>query len=367
MKYVRMPIEIESPEQMGYGNVRYNLTESSVSDQLLGDIKLDIHGTLLAYGHHQGNENLRVLISQPHGLGVNDVLTTAGAAAALFIVSSSLLTSRDHILVMKPNYATNIETPKAIGCEIDFIELGFENGFRPDMEKVKKQIKPNTRFISITTPHNPTGMCLTELELMQFIKLAEEKNIWLVVDETYRGLSYGPATALAAGISNKVISISSLSKAYGLPGLRMGWITCRDTKLQELFLAAKEQIFVCHSVLDETVALQFMQQSEPVLKNIHEKNRKNFELVKTFMHNEKRLEWVEPAGGVVCFPRIKNEKADTEKFYQTLNQQYQTFVGPGHWFDMDKRYFRIGYGWPTTGDLKTGLENISRSLDVFNH
>lgn len=363
-----MPIEIESPEQMGYGNVRYNLTESSVSDQLLGNLQLDISKTLLAYGHHQGDEGLRSLIAQPHGLGANDVLMTAGAAAALFIVSSSLLTSGDHIMVMKPNYATNIETPRAIGCDIGLIELDFNRGFKPDMEQVKKQLKPHTRFISITTPHNPTGMCLTENELMQFIQLAEEKNIWLVVDETYRGLGFGPVLPLAASLSNKVIGISSLSKAYGLPGLRTGWITCRNTRLQELFLAAKEQIFVCGSVLDETVALQFLQQSGPVLVKIQEKNRKNFELVKTFMQNENRLEWVEPVGGVVCFPRIKNEKADTEKFYRVLNEQYQTFVGPGHWFDMDKRYFRIGYGWPTTEDLKTGLKNIGKSLDViYNH
>lgn len=368
MRYVRMPIEIESPEQMGYGNVRYNLTESSVSDQLVADINIDLSSTLLSYGHHQGDEALRELIAQKQGVKAQEVLVTAGAAAALFIVSSALLTARDHIVVMHPNYATNIETPRAIGCQVDLIPLLFENFFRPETNAVRKLIQPNTRFISITTPHNPTGVCLTEQELKRFIAIAEERNIFLVVDETYRELSYGETPPLAATYSDKVISISSLSKAYGLPGLRIGWIVTRNPQLQELFLAAKEQIYVCNSVLDETAAFQFLEQSGPVLEKIMEKNRRHFEMVKQFMREEARLEWVEPSGGVVCFPRIKDENADTTKFYETLNKQYHTFVGPGHWFETDKRFFRIGYGWPTTADLKTGLENISKSLDVvFNH
>lgn len=367
MKYTRMPIEIESPEQRGYGNVRYNLTESSVSDQVLGELQMDLSKTLLCYGDHQGILPLRQMLSAPYSLKANDILITAGAASALFIVSTSLLSAKDHLLVMRPNYATNIETPRAIGCEIDFIELEFENGFRPDIEKIRSQVKPNTRFISITTPHNPTGMCITENELMQLVKLAEEKNIFLVVDETYRELAFGQKLPLAATLSDHAISISSLSKAHGLPGLRMGWITCKNQKVQELFLAAKEQIFVCNSVLDETAAFKFLEQSGPYLEKTSHRNQQHFEIVKAFIQNEKRLEWIEPQGGVVCFPRIKDVNADTEKFYQTLNLQYETFVGPGHWFEMDKRYFRIGYGWPTTEDLKTGLENISKALDLLHH
>lgn len=367
MKYVRMPIEIESPEQMGYGHVRYNLTESSVSDLKLGDLGFNLHDTLLAYGHHQGDPALRELLAKEYGVRPDDILSTAGAASALFIVSSALLSSNDHVVVMRPNYATNIATPAAIGCEIDPIRLEFENGFRPGMQVVGKTIRSYTKIISITNPHNPTGMCLTEEELMQFIKLAEFHNAWLVVDETYRDLSFTKKLPLAATLSPRVISISSLSKAYGLPGLRTGWIVSTNKKLQELFLAAKEQIFICGSVLDEKVALRFLEKKEVYAATIAQKNQRHLQMVRDFMQHENRLEWVEPQGGVVCFPRIKEEHVDIEKFYQTLNEKHQTFVGPGHWFDMDKHYFRIGYGWPTTEDLKTGLENISKSLDSIHH
>lgn len=358
-----MPIEIESPEQMGYDNVRYNLTESSVSDQLLGDLNFDLSKTLLCYGDHSGLPALREAIAKPYNLGIKEILITQGAASALFIVASSLLEKGDHVLVMHPNYATNIETPKAIGCEVEKIELKFATKFRPDLEAIKKQIRPNTKLISITTPHNPTGMALTEEELLFFVELAESNNCYLLVDETYRELAFQKPTTLAACLSPKVISVSSLSKSYGLPGIRIGWIITINKQLQELFLAAKEQIFVTNSVLDETVASLFLEKSESLLAGIQKKNKKHFELVKAFIEKEKRLNWVEPQGGVVCFPRIE-PMISLELFYQTLNHMYYTYVGPGHWFDVNKEFFRIGYGWPATDDLKVGLQNIKAALDA---
>jgi len=358
-----MPIEIESPEQMGYENVRYNLTESSVSDQLLGNLNLDLSKTLLCYGDHAGMPALREVLAKPYNLGIKEILVTQGAASALFIVATGLLSKGDHMLVMHPNYATNIETPKAIGCEVEKIELKFALNFRPDLEAIKKQIKPHTKLISITTPHNPTGMTLTEEELLFFIELAETNNCYLLVDETYRELAFQKPTTLAACLSPKVISVSSLSKAYGLPGIRTGWIITINKQLQELFLAAKEQIFVTNSVLDETVALKFLENGEVWLKESRQRNIKHFELVKAFIAKEKRLNWVEPQGGVVCFPRIE-PMISLELFYNTLNHMYYTYVGPGHWFDVNKEFFRIGYGWPATSDLKAGLQNIKAALDA---
>ena len=121
MKYRRMPIEIESPEQMGYDNVKFNLTESSMEDARLGDLEIDLRNTLLCYGDHQGKRELRELIADEAGLTKDDVLLTPSAASALFMVNTALLQPGDHIIVMRPNYSTNIETPRSICCEIDFV------------------------------------------------------------------------------------------------------------------------------------------------------------------------------------------------------------------------------------------------------
>jgi aspartate/methionine/tyrosine aminotransferase len=361
-----MPIEIESPEQLGYENVKYNLTESSVSDAVIDDLQVDLRGTVLAYGDHVGYKPLRKYIAAESGVTDDDVLVTAGAASALFMIHTSLLRAGDEILVMHPNYGTNIETPRAMGVNVKFIELIFENGFKPDFNRIKNQINSNTKIISITNPHNPTGVCLSENELNEFILLAKKNNCYLLVDETYRELTHVKKLPLAATLSDKVISVSSLSKAYGLPGLRIGWIISSNKVLQNVFLAAKEQIIICNSLLDETVAYHFMRNKTAHWQRMQRHIEKNFSIVKKWVTEETRMEWVEPQGGVVCFPRIKQViKTDIEKFYQNLNLKYQTYVGPGHWFEMDKRYMRIGYGWPTAADLKQGLANITASLNEF--
>jgi len=359
-----MPIEVESPEQLGYDSIACNLAESSVSDAVYGNLGLDLGKLVLCYGDHYGKPELREWIaSQTEGLKKEEVLLTAGAAAALFIISTSLLEREDHLVVMSPNYATNIETPRAIGCGISYLDLSFENDFRPDLEKLLSLIRPNTRLISITCPHNPTGMMLTPAELKELIRIAEEKDLWLLVDETYRDLTHGTKLPLAASLSQKVISVSSVSKAFGLPGIRLGWIICRNKALQDLFLAAKEQIYVCNSVVDEEIAHSFLLRSASFLPSIQSQVKENFSFLSHWMERTPELEWVKPEGGVVCFPRIRQDASiDVERFYHILNKNYKTYTGPGHWFEQDRRYMRIGFGWPGKAELAEGLKNVRLAL-----
>lgn len=365
MKYQRMPIEKESPEELGYGNIKYNLAESSVSDVMLKNIQLNLNDLSLCYTHHRGHPSLRELVSHEGSqTEKDDVLITVGAASALFIIATTLLTSNDHLIVVRPNYATNIETPKAIGCKITYINLSFENAWKPDISLIENSIQPNTKYISVTHPHNPTGTVLTEPELHLLAEMAERHKIHLLVDETYRDLNFDTGLPYAASLNNYVISVSSVSKAYGLPGLRLGWLITKDKDLMEQFLAAKEQIFISNSVLDEEVALQFLLKKQEYFKTIREAIQKKFAVLERWMANEMRLEWIKPCGGVVCFPRINETlKVDTEKFYNVLMNKYATMVGPGHWFDMPDNFMRIGYGWPTLAELENGLQNISKVLD----
>ena len=165
MKYRRMPIEVESPEEFGYDKIRYNLAESSCSDMALQDLPLRLNDLVLMYHDHRGHSGLRGLVAKEAGVQPSEVLTTVGAAAALFMVSTSLLEREDHLVVVRPNYATNIETPRAIGCQVSHLDLQFEHGWRVDLAKLESLIQPNTRFVSLTCPHNPTGVMLDEATL----------------------------------------------------------------------------------------------------------------------------------------------------------------------------------------------------------
>ncbi len=361
-----MPIEIESPEQIGYSNVKYNLAESSVRDVSLDLNQLDLQNLLLCYGDHYGKPELREMIaSETQSISNDQVLLTPSAATALFIISTSLLSAKDHLIVVRPNYATNIETPRAIGCEIDFVDVRFEEEFQIDWNKLKSLIRSNTKLISLTHPHNPTGMCLSKDDFNQIKEIAELNNVHVLVDETYRELHRGEVLPYAADLHSKIISVSSLSKAFGLPGIRIGWILTQDKDVMLRFLAAKEQIIICNSVVDEEIGYQFYKKKKEFLSTINQNTNQNFELLKKWFDQQQCLEWVEPKGGVVCFPRIKsNLKIDYNRFYEDLNIKFETFVGPGHWFEMPKNYMRIGFGYPLKDELSTGLQNIEKAIKL---
>ena len=365
MHYRRMSIEVESPEQLGYDTIKHNLSESSVSDLFLKDLgKLD-ENLLLCYGDHYGLVELRKKIARDENVkNINHILITPGAIGALFFINTSLLEQGDHVIVMHPNYATNFETPRAIGCQISYLKVEADKAFL-DKVLIEKNVKENTQLISITSPHNPTGRVLLEEDFNWLLNFTQERNIFLLIDETYREIPFGvKSKSLYALRGSNVISVSSVSKAYGLPGLRIGWLVCENDKLIENFLAAKEQIVLCNSVIDEHLALNALVQKTHILKNVEQHLETNFQLVKEWLSSEDRVETILPQGGCVCLVKIK-KKIDTSKFYELLLKQYSTYVGPGHWFEVGDDHFRLGFGWPTKSELEKGLRNISLALNHF--
>lgn len=366
MRYERMPIEIESPEEMGYGSITCNLTESSYADASLDDLGLDLTGLVLAYGDHLGHPGLRETLAADPGAGdvrPGDIVVTPGAAGALFAISTTLLEQGSHVIVAAPNYATNIVTPRAIGADIELLELRFEDGYRLDLDRLAAMIRPDTAFVSLTCPHNPTGTMLSIDEIDAVIALVESRGTRLVLDETYRDMGRPEPLPIAAGRSSSVISVSSMSKTYGVPGIRIGWAMTTDPELRTTLLAAKEQIVICNSMIDEEVAFQVMHRRHERLPHIRAQIDAHREIVTRWIAGEPALEWVAPSGGVVCFPRITADSGvDVEQFYDVLNRNHGTYVGPGHWFEQPRSHFRLGFGWPAMPELEQGLAAISHAL-----
>lgn len=360
MKYVRMAIEKESPEEYGYGNIENNLSESSVTDQVMRELQISIQDLTLLYCEHMGLPALREQIAAQYpGVKAEHVMVTAGAASALFILHTTLLERGDHLVVTHPNYGTNIETPRAIGAETELFPLTFEGGFQPDLDALARRIRPQTRLLSVTTPHNPTGVRLSDEALRGVLDLAERHGCHALVDETYRDISGHALPPVAATLSRRAISVSSVSKAYGLPGLRIGWLICQDEALMERLLAAKEQIFICNSVVDETIALRFLERRDEFLPRIRARTARNFQILDAWMGRQPYLEWVRPTAACVAFPRFRPEiQVDTALFYRLLLEEHRTFVGPGHWFEMPDTYMRVGYGWPDETAMRRGLAAI---------
>jgi aspartate/methionine/tyrosine aminotransferase len=362
MDYRRMPIEIESPEQLGYGRIRNNLAESSVADMTLRELGVSLDDLVLQYGDHAGHPGLRALVAADgQGLDPADVLLTPGAAAALFIVATTLLQRGDRVVVARPNYATNLETPRSIGAEVAFLDLRHEDSWAIDLDRLRALLTPQTRMLSLTSPHNPTGQCLPTETLREVVAMVEgHGGCRLLLDETYREMTFGAPLPLVASLSERAIGVSSLSKSYGLPGIRMGWLTTRDASLMERFLAAKEQILITNSVVDEAIGFAAVDGRARLMPGIRAGIATALATTRTWMAADPRFEWHEPEGGVVGFPRLRPDfGVDVDRFYATLFERHGTVVGPGHWFDQPRRHFRLGYGWPAPAQLREGLANLS--------
>jgi aspartate/methionine/tyrosine aminotransferase len=219
--------------------------------------------------------------------------------------------------------------------------------------------------VSLTYPHNPTGTVLGAEELAAVIDIVARSNAVLLFDETYRDLTPAPVLPMAASMSDCAVTVASMSKAYGLPGLRAGWLVCQRPRLLETFLAAKEQIFICGATLDEEIAGAVLGQRDRILPPILDRASVHRQIVADWIATEPLVEWVPPDGGVVCFPRVVAGVAfDADAFYRSLLADHGTYVGPGHWFEADDRHMRIGYGWPTTDELRAGLAGVSAALSA---
>lgn len=369
MRYRRMPIEIESPEQLGYDTITNNLSESSVADRRLADLglDLDLDELVLCYGDHLGDPVLRAAVAAGgDGLSPDDVIVTPGAAAALFATATARLDPGDHLVVVRTNYATNLETPRAIGADLDIVDLTYADNWQLDADRIAQRVKPGvTKLISVTCPHNPTGTMFSLNTLHTLVEIADRAGAVLLVDETYRDLTHEVPLPLAATLSPRAISVSSMSKAYGLPGLRAGWAICRDPDLAETLLAAKEQMVICGPTIDEAIAGAVLTERERILPPILADARVRRAIVRDWMRAQDTFEWVEPAGGVVGLVRFQEHvDVDTARFYDALLREHGTYVGPGHWFEVDDRHFRLGFGWPTEQELHAGLAAITAAANA---
>ena len=204
---------------------------------------------------------------------------------------------------------------------------------------------------------------ITEAELREAVELVEERGLFLLFDETYRHMAAGDTLlTAAAGLSDRVISISSMSKCYGLPGIRTGWLATRNQEILDRVLAIREQVSISNNALSEKIAEEVLRNSGAFLAKARERIAENREVVAGWMAEQADFEWVRPEAGVVCLPRIKSGKrVDPEALYRRLAEEYRTFVVPGRCFEMDERFFRIGFG-ADADEIRTGLANLNQAL-----
>ncbi|TFF94226.1 aminotransferase class I/II-fold pyridoxal phosphate-dependent enzyme [Candidatus Thorarchaeota archaeon] len=357
MVFERMPLEVWFDKYQF--EVDYDIGESGMKFFSMRELNLELDQVELRYGYHLGHPELREIIADQYsGRSHENVAVTTGASEGNFSVIAHLVGPKDNIIVEHPTYPSLYEVPRSLSRDLTLFKLEWENEFRPDMQKLRKLIKPNTKLISLTHPNNPTGSVLTHSELSEAYEMAEDAGAYLMVDETYRDLSFEDPPPAAATLGDRAISLTSMSKTWGLPGIRIGWAVADESVVQAI-RAIREQITICNSSIGEAIAKSVLEKRQEVLAGMRKSMLSNYNILKDWMQDQKWLEWIEPKSGVVCAPRLRNGEG-TDRLCELLVTKYRTFTVPGSTMELDG-HFRLGFGGEQE-ELVEGLAQLKKAL-----
>ncbi|MGE5379855.1 MAG: aminotransferase class I/II-fold pyridoxal phosphate-dependent enzyme [Methylocystaceae bacterium] len=308
----------------------------------------EFHHLHLGYTEAPGGVPLRREINGLYDtLGINQIIVTAGAEEGIFIFINSMFGPGDHIIVQTPGYQSLYEVARAAGCEVSCWPMqASEIGWGVDVQKLKELIKPQTRAIVINNPHNPTGYIMSRAELDYIINLAREHDLYLFSDEVYRYLEYHREERLPAAcdLYGKAVSLGVMSKSFGLPGLRIGWVASHDQKALSNMKYYKDYTTICSSGPSEFLAALAIRNRERILGHSRHIIQENLKLLDSFLARyESLFSWYSPQAGPVAFPALANQ-VDSESFCSELVEKAGVLLAPGYLFDYPGPHCRIGFG-----------------------
>jgi aspartate/methionine/tyrosine aminotransferase len=352
----------------------YNLGESvgqdlTVADVLDPDTLAGLGGVALGYGPTAGQEGLRSLVAARHGIPAGQVLITSGAAAGLFLLG--LLYGDGEIVVAVPCFPPVLDVLRATGARVETVRSRFEDGYRLDLGAVRAKLTRRTRLVMLASPQNPSAVSLTERVVEQVLAAMSRAcpDAMLLIDETFREASYGdegPAASFA-GRDPRLVTCASLSKAYGVPGLRIGWLTVSDPAVYDQLRLAKFNSSVSCGSFDEFLAAGVLTQADQLLTARGAIMATARDITGRWVAaHERLLRWLRPEAGAFCCVRLEPAtfgSPEIDSFHARLAQE-RIAVARGAWFGDAASIVRLGIAYEPPGRLEKALELIVTALEA---
>jgi len=320
----------------------------------------------LGYTETWGSPDLRQTIASTYDTVSSDqVLTFVGAQEGIFAAMHALLRPDDHAITVIPNYQSVESVPLSI-CETTGIPLDPNNNWDLDLDLVRDAIRANTRLICINFPHNPTGKVISRQTLDSLIAIARSRGIYIFSDEVYRLLERHPDITLpqVADLYERGLSLGVMSKAYGLSGLRLGWVACKDLELLRMLERVKHYTSICSPAPSELLSQVALKARNRILARNRALIAKNLPVLEAFFEEHAHLfDWVLPDGGCIGFPRYLGTEG-VEAFAKDLVEQTGVLLLPACVYKSDlgatpTDRFRVGYG---RANLEEGLAAMRTHL-----
>jgi aspartate/methionine/tyrosine aminotransferase len=354
--------------------VRYHLTASDAQSMTIGELlalgdEADREGLLrlpLSYIETWGSPELREAVADTYEQVDEDhVLALAGAEEGLFWSLQELVGPGDHAVVTVPCYQAMETVTVATGADVSALVPRRGDGWALDLDELRTLLRPTTRLVAVNYPNNPTGYVPDETTFRELVALCDERGVRLFCDEVYRGIELDPSRTLpqAADLSETAVSLNVTSKSFGLPGLRVGWLACRDRALLERLEKRKHYTTICNAGPSEYLAAVALRHREAIWERNRGVVAANRPLFDDFFARWADLfDWRPPDGGCVSFPRYKG--GDVEEFCRQLLHAEGVLVLPASMYESEitgavpKDHFRIGIG-------RLGLDEAVEAFDRF--
>lgn len=319
----------------------------------------------LGYVETRGTPELRSAIAASYkNVRPEDVMTFAGAQEGLYCAMHALLQPGDHAIVTTPNYQSMETVPQSI-CDVSGIALRDDARWQPDAGEIAAAIRPNTRLLAVNFPNNPTGAIAEPEIFAEIVALCRKHGLVLFSDEVYRGIERDPRKRLpqAVDVYENALSLNGLAKAHGLPGLRTGWIACRDEAVLARMERVKHYLSICNTSPGELLATIALKAGDTILAAALALCKENLaELGAFFARHAERFAWYEPDGGCVAFPRYLGADG-AEAFCHAALERADVLLLPPSIYASDLAplradRFRIGYGRRGMTQALEALETV---------
>jgi len=339
-------------------NIKYNLASSGMPSPLLNHLVEDPRKILEPVDHENGWAPLMKTIANRYEVNPNQVVPVHSASFANHLVCALFLNPGDEVLVEDPAYEPLVSLPKYFNATVKRFDRNAKKRYQPNPQQIEYLITDKTKLIILTNLHNPSGALIDENILWQIIDLAEKYGCFVLIDEVYLEFLYPNGERTAAKHSDHILATRSLTKAFGLDDLRVGWVITesilaeRIRRLQDLFMTSM-------AAPSERLGLLMLEKADSMLKQNLSQLRYNFQLVEEFIDDQPSLSWYKPQYGSVGFVKYAGGNVDMLASY--LTERFDTTIAPGHFFGAPD-HFRIGWGLPTE-DLEKGLENLGKVID----
>ena len=342
------------------GEARVDLCPSGVSHLSFKELGIDQEDLEIHGDNSYGYLPLIQAIAKRYQVREDNVMLSLGTSHALFLVCALLLNEGDTVLIEKPAYEPLRAVAQAFGGQIVRLHREYEQGYGFDLDEFERSLSENVKFALLTNLHNPSGVSLSPSIIKDMAELAKKRNVYLVVDEVYLEFLDEKMGPTSFHLADNIIVISSLTKVFGLAGLRSGWI------LAPTEIVAKMKIFLDYNLVEgvfiaELISSKMFDRLESIKMIKKDRIQKNRDIVKAFIESESplRLTWIEPSGGIICFPRVESGISGDE-LAQILRKDFDTIVIPGGLFE-SPRHFRLGMDVESFV-LSEALENIKKVL-----